>query len=68
MPVPLNQPHHVPEAIPAIVAGITGVHGQSALNQDVEWLELNNEEGQGMSNLTRCDTLCREHVIAFNDK
>ena len=57
MPVPLNQPQHVPGAITAIVAGITGVHGQPALNRHVEWLELSNEQEQGMSKTTLRDTL-----------
>ena len=32
----LYQPYHVLEAIPAIVAGITGEHGRPALSLDVK--------------------------------
>ena len=46
---PLHQPHHVPGAIPAIVAGITGEHGHPVLSLSVKRLEQNNEpEHMGM--------------------
>ena len=40
---PLHQLHPVPAIILAIVAGITGEHGQRVLNQGVKWMEQDSE-------------------------